>query len=278
MGKMTDQQYLVTSQYRTEENLLARSELHRKYTTHPIPWFQWVYDHLQIPRHALILEVGCGTGELWVANKERIQPGWCFVFTDLSRGMLLNAKKNLAFLAERSEFKVSDVQLMSFESHSFDVVIANHMLYHAPNIQRAIIEIHRVLKPGGRLYAATNGLDHMREMVEFLEDIPARSNLFTQWASILRHVVYSFNIENGFGILSQEFSKVKLHNYQDSLRVTDAKAIVDYLVSLTPESSSSLSDHVLDHLRAEVTLYMERLGGIFQITKSTGMFECWKQE
>ncbi len=57
----------------------------------------------------------------------------------------------------RVQFKEIDAQSIPFEDETFDAVIANHMLYHVPDRPKAIAEIKRVLKPGGRLIATTIG-------------------------------------------------------------------------------------------------------------------------
>jgi ubiquinone/menaquinone biosynthesis C-methylase UbiE len=51
-----------------------------------------------------------------------------------------------------------------YEDNSWDIVIANLMLYHIPDREKAIHEISRVLKPHGALYASTFGLDNMKEL------------------------------------------------------------------------------------------------------------------
>ena len=61
-------------------------------------------------------------------------------------------------------FAVLDAQALTYPAGAFDAVIANHMLYHVADKARAFAELRRVLVPGGRLYAATNGTDHMREL------------------------------------------------------------------------------------------------------------------
>ena len=50
----------VRSQYRTDQNLKARIELHASFSTNPYPWQRWVFDHLAIPKRARVLELGCG--------------------------------------------------------------------------------------------------------------------------------------------------------------------------------------------------------------------------
>lgn len=57
----------------------------------------------------------------------------------------------------RFNFKIVNAESIPFEEESFDVVIANHMLYHVPNINKALKEINRVLKSEGILFASTVG-------------------------------------------------------------------------------------------------------------------------
>jgi ubiquinone/menaquinone biosynthesis C-methylase UbiE len=62
------------------------------------------------------------------------------------------------------QFVGHDAQALPFATHSVDAIIANHMLYHMPNMPAVYAEFCRVLKPGGRLYAATISRDNMREL------------------------------------------------------------------------------------------------------------------
>jgi len=72
----TDAKYLRDEQYRDDSNLRARIELHRRFSTEPEPWHRWVFDRLHFPAEAKILEVGCGPGELWLQNADRVPDGW----------------------------------------------------------------------------------------------------------------------------------------------------------------------------------------------------------
>src|ERR1041384_410164 len=163
MSKFTDQQYLKSDQYRDSSNLDARVVIHQRFSTNPYGWFKWVFDTLlKLPESAKILELGSGPAYLWKENINRIPEGWNVSLSDLSSGMVDAAWRNLVVTGRAFQFKEIDVQSIPFEDETFDAVIANHMLYHVPDRPKAIAEIQRVLKPGGRLIATTVSENHMR--------------------------------------------------------------------------------------------------------------------
>ncbi|MBI3170151.1 MAG: class I SAM-dependent methyltransferase, partial [Chloroflexi bacterium] len=96
MSRFTDQNYLTQSQYKDSSNLNARLAIHKRFSTNPYGWFNWVFDKLAaLPADANILELGCGSGELWKECASRIPAGWVLTLTDLSGGMLDSAWRNL---------------------------------------------------------------------------------------------------------------------------------------------------------------------------------------
>ena len=168
MSKFTDQEYLKTDQYKDSSNLDARVEIHKRFSTNPYGWFNWVFDTLlKIPANATILELGSGPAYLWKECSNRIPTGWDITLSDLSSGMVDAAWRNLVVTGRNFKFKEIDAQSIPFEDETFDAVIANFMLYHVPDRPQAIAEIKRVLKPGGHLIAATVGDHHLQEMMEF---------------------------------------------------------------------------------------------------------------
>mgnify|MGYP001172912111 CR=1 FL=1 len=178
MSNFTDQAHLTGVQYKDASNLEARIRLHREFSINPYPFQRWYFDHLDLPDSAHVLEVGTGSGALWQENADRIPPDWKVTLTDLSPGMLADAETALSrhrpFI-----FRQADAQDLSFPNASFDAVLANHMLYHVPDRPRALSELQRVLRPRGRLYAATHGAGHLKELQELLreysEDVPQSS-------------------------------------------------------------------------------------------------------
>ena len=86
------------------------------------------------------------------------------MLSDFSEGMLEQARQNLKSSLSLFQFNVIDAQSIPFDNASFDIVIANHMLYHVPNRSKAFSEIKRVLKPSGRFYSSTGGCTHLKEL------------------------------------------------------------------------------------------------------------------
>jgi SAM-dependent methyltransferase len=245
VARIDDPAYLRSAQYRTGENLEARIRFHERFGTHPLRWPRWVFERLRLPASCRILEVGCGTGNLWEENRERIPPGWKVLLSDLSPGMAAQA--------------VLDARELPFPNGSFEAVIANHMLYHVPNRPRALAEIRRVLAPGGRFYAATGGRDQFRELLDLVYRFDPSLVLWEGRDDS------SFLLENGAAQLAPWFPEVLLHRYEDSLVVTEAAPLVAYVASKV-----SLPPGFLPFVEAE----LKRLGGALRIRKDYGLFEC----
>ncbi len=266
MSRPTDQQYLKHDQYRDSGNLDARVEIHRRFSTNDYGWFRWVFDALlKLPQDAHVLEVGCGHGLLWKENADRIPAGWQITLSDLSPGMVDAAWRNLVVVPRPFRFDEIDAQRIPYGDGVFDAIIADHMLYHVPQRSAALAEFRRVLKPAGRLFAATVGEHHMEEMHRWLERVSV-SHAFESF-------VGPFTLENGFEQLRPFFSSATLTRYPDELHLTEIAPVVDYLRSMVP--AADLSESELARLREEL---QELLGqhGMLRVQKDTGLFEAGK--
>lgn len=250
---------LLTQQYHNASRLTARATLHARFSTNPTRWFAWLFDRFQTPASSDALELGCGPGWLWLTNRERIPAGWQITLTDFSEGMLTEAQQNLVYVSHPFSFAVADVQAIPYPNDSFDMVIANHMLYHAPDIPAALAEIRRVLKTGGRFYASTLAGDYMREFELFLPRRPAH---------------LSFNLDNGTEFLAAQFEHVTLHRYDNTLVVTEAEPLIAYMVSMTPQSAIELQERIHRDVAPVVQRYLEDHGEV-RLTASAGLFEAW---
>ncbi len=100
---------------------------------------------------ARVLDVGCGTGEI-VARLAARFPQASFVGVDLEESHLERARVRCAAFGPRVRFQRGDALALSFPAAEFDLVVCRHMLQAVPDARRAVAEMVRVTRPGGRLH------------------------------------------------------------------------------------------------------------------------------
>jgi SAM-dependent methyltransferase len=270
MNQHNDPNYLIKDQYRDASNLNARIEIHRRFSTNPYGWTRWLFDFIGAAAGPEVLELGCGPAGLWAQNLSRVPADWRITLTDFSPGMLAEAQHTLVGAAGRFRFEVVDAQSIPFDDDSLDTVIANHMLYHVHDLNKALAEIHRVLRPGGRLYASTIGREHMHE----LDAWGRQFGLAALDAIGLNEMVAGhFGLETGEAKLALWFRPITLHRYEDSLRVTETGPLMAYILSSIPASEAALA---ADKLAAYARFVENELAekGSLHISKSSGLFEA----
>jgi len=261
-----DQRYLRDEQYSDASRLKERANLHTKYGTSSTPWFDWIAECFDLQPSMDILEAGCGAGWVWADTKVPIPAGSRLTLTDLSPGMVDEAVERV----EQSEKFASvqgqpaDLQSLPFEANSFHRVIANHMLYHLPEPRLGIAELSRVVRPGGTVIAATNGLRHMRQLWKIrgeVFDIPATDR-----------TIDVFGADCGFALLRERFDDVRWLAYRDELRCTDPDDVLAYVCSTPPGEDATPTERrmLVDLIRSA----FEAGNGTMTITKDVGCFSC----
>ncbi len=161
---------------------------------------------------ARLLEVGPGTGAF--AERCRMQLRCEVVALDSSAEMVrATAARGITAI-------VGDVAGLPFAAGEFDCAVAAWMLYHVPDLDTAIAELARVLAPGGRLVAITNGDEHLRELYAAVGG--------TKLAS-------SFSRENGAAQLARHFARVDRIDLEARAVFADRAAAAAYLATLGQE-------------------------------------------
>ena len=253
----------VKEQYADGKNLSTRAGLHAKYSTNPMGLTNWLFNQYRFEPGGRILELGCGTGSQWEGWLEELPEGCSLILSDFSPGMVETVRAVYGGMPG-VKAELIDIQQIPYPDGSFDTAIANFMLYHVPDLPRAIGEVRRVLKPGGRFYAATNGngglMGFMREAMERCGLDPS---VFARG--------FSFSLQNGGGLLEPYFAAVERRDYPDALAVTGTADLVDWVRSTG--GMTGYTEGELDKLSA----YFEglrRRDGVIYIPKECGMFVC----
>ena len=248
---------VLARQYSTPEKLNTRISIHSKYSTNKKGFGSWIASHYQFPESASVLELGCGTGDMWKGQSALISRCSRLILSDFSEGMLGQAKETLQD-ENGIEYRVIDIQDIPFPDRTFDVVIANMMLYHVPDLARGLREVSRVLKKSGTFFCATFGEHGMMEYIGSLfSDQPVDTCISS-----------GFTLQNGQKKLSPFFADVWQELYEDSLAVTNVEDMVDYIYTLS--GMSGLRNLPRETVRSVLAAHMT--DGVLHVPKEYGMF------
>jgi SAM-dependent methyltransferase len=175
--------------------------------------------------------------------------------------MLIDAQNALDSGLKIFEYEIIDAQQIPYQDSSFDIVIANYMLYHVPDRKKAISEICRVLKTDGTFYATAFGLKNMNELTDLV------FNYHNKVYNPLQSLALEFGLENGKKQLIEYFEDVKIMKYDNYLEVTEAEPLVNFVLS----SSNVIQDDEIDDFTYYIADIIQKLGKI-KISKDAGMF------
>jgi SAM-dependent methyltransferase len=168
---MLDDPDIVASEYADARRLQARMGIYSRAA-------DAAFDAVVETAPAKVLDVGAGTGELAIPGIEAV---------------------------------LADACALPPPDRSFDCVVANWMLYHVADREQAIAELARVLRPGGRLVAATFSERNLDELWEALGDDTPRGHGFTA--------------ENGAAQLQRRFANVEARRIEWPIEFSDRDAL-----------------------------------------------------
>jgi ubiquinone/menaquinone biosynthesis C-methylase UbiE len=213
------------------------------------------------------LELGCGNALLWRSNLLRIPNDSHIILSDFSEEMLKDAKNILNAALDKFQFKIINAEQIPYFDGLFDIVIANYMLYHIPDLEKALSEISRVLKTSGKFYAATFGLDYMKELTELVFDYDNNISFS------LRPLARVFGLENGGKMLRKYFEDVKMMKYNDNLEVTEAEPLVNYILStkvnkiIKDSNKEDFEEYIVNILKFRSKIEITKESGLFMAQK-----------
>lgn len=212
----------VMKQYKDDTKFKKRQNFHDQYSINKYGFRNWMFDHYQILDGYKILELGCGNGLMWDEKYKELPQNVELILSDFSEGMCkIVQEKHKEH--ENVQIKQIDIQDIPYDDNTFDIVIANHMLYHVPDVNKAIEEVYRVLKKGGIFYASTLGTNGFQK---YLNQKFKEFNSNMDYFNIEN---WSFTLKNGKEVLSEKFDDVKMYKYEDSIELDDENVLLDWI-------------------------------------------------
>ena len=204
-----DNPLLVRWEYASEERFAKRNALFRSLIEGDSPE-EIAFAAVAEKKPARVLDVGCGPGE--VTERFVHELGADVKAIDVSPRMVELAR------ARGIDAQVADAEKLPFADGEFDCVFAGWVLYHVPNLEQAVSECARVLRPGGRLVASSFFEDNMSELWDLIEGVGPRDRL-------------SFSHENGAELLQRHFATVEQRNVSATLTFPDTTVMRDFVAA-----------------------------------------------
>lgn len=282
---LTGMEKSIKSQYENASNISARIRLHKEFSTNKHGWFPWIFetgilpyveakrnssgmetagDEAQNePRKIEILELGCGEGSLWTENLDSLPENVHITVSDISEGMIRDIRRNIG-ADERFSYECFDCQQIPAQSGTYDIVIANHLLFYCEDMTQVCNEVKRVLKEDGIFLCSTYGTGHMQEITDLVQKFDSRIILAAE------NLYERFGLDNGEEILSQYFSEMQMLKYDDAIVIDKATPLIEYILSC----HGNQNQYLLDKYQEFRQYVKKQVKGQYRITKEAGYFLC----
>ncbi len=251
--------------YESGDKLQARIDIY-EYQRPRVDFHRFTLDHADLSAGGRVLDVGCGTATALLQLADRPEP-LTLVGVDQSPGMLSASRARDR--RHRVQWVAGNVEALPVPDGAARLVLAMHMLYHVPDIDRAVGELRRVLRPGGTLLATTLGPSHMGELHALAaEALPGGT---------LDRPSHRFGLADD-AILRRHFRSVEIDRLEGELVLPSAPPLVRYLDSARDLFEPALPSGVIWD---EVVAYVEhRLSeeiakqGEFRVHTESAVFVC----
>ena len=252
---------LLKEQYKNTDNLKLRKSLHEKYSINRVGFQRWMFEQYSFRAKIKVLELGSGRGELWdyYFESDVLQSyDMDITLSDFSEGMVEHLRQR--YSDRKIAVEKIDITDIPFERDTFDLIIANSMLYHVRDIDLALSEVRRVLKKDGLFYCSTLGMNGMTQYLNHALD---------ELGSPYHHESQiSFTLQNGMQLLKKRFGRVERLDYEDALEIDRVEDYIEYIYSMA--SMQGLDRDKYDTLLKFFNA--KKVDGYLHVPKEYGMF------
>lgn len=247
-------------QYGDAQKLAMRVEAHARWSERQLDFHGWILERLAPRAGMRVVDVGCGNG---LYHPRLAAAGARVVGVDLSLGMLRDVASPWRIAGEAGE--------LPLRSACFDAGLCCHMLYHVPDMERALRELRRVLAPGGRAVIATNAADFGAELHALHAQAARALGLATDESMASR-----FTLDH-LPLVARVFPNVRVERLVNAFAFPDADSALRYYASGPIDSLRELpadGSHrppLLARVGARAAEIVAR-EGVFRVSKTVGCF------
>lgn len=203
----------------TTNDLLARIDIHKKYGSRDID--QWMLHLLNPQRGSVILDVGCGAGKQCFLFYKALEGEADITGGDVNAELLDKAREENAKIGNR--IKLIDLDFnrrFPLDDNQFDLLTSCFAVYYAADIPFAISEMHRVIKPGGRLFTTGPMPENKRIFYDIIFEATHKPIPPMPGSSRYSSQIYK--------AIQEQFSKVELHIFENPLVFEEIEPFLAY--------------------------------------------------
>lgn len=258
--RWTNRAFLRGDQYKTDANLSARQSIYA-FRHPPADIAATVLDLVAPGPSDTVVDVGCGNG-IYLAELARRGLGARVLGLDLSYGMLTAARDRLPAASRRPQLAGADAVVLPVRDAVADMTLSMHMLYHVPEPARALRELRRVTRPGGRVVIGLNGDRHLKQLRAVLAAVGGEDP---------RSMGEALSLDDGHAMAGALFPSVTRHDIVGELRVPAAGPIADYVRSIYGASRRTDAERIVT---AVLAAFPRSADGHYVITTHAGCLIC----
>lgn len=203
----------------TTKDLAVRIDIHSKFGARDID--RWMLDLIQLQKGTRILDVGCGSGKQCFSYYDALDGAAEITGGDVSEELLNQAKAENESRGINIRFDYLDFnKIFPYPDNEFDFVSCCFAIYYAENVAHTISEMHRVTKPGGRLFTTGPMPENKKLFYEIIKEatnkpippMPGSSRFSTEFLTMIRDL----------------YSHVDLHIFENPLTFESVEPYVAY--------------------------------------------------
>jgi ubiquinone/menaquinone biosynthesis C-methylase UbiE len=203
----------------TTKDLAKRIDIHTKFGARDID--AWMLDLINLQPSSVILDVGCGSGKQCFSYYDRLKGQADITGGDVSEELLNQARAEDARRQSKMKFVALDFNKpFAFPDDKFDFISCCFAIYYAENVPFTIGEMHRVTRPGGRLFTTGPMPENKKLFYEIIREathkpippMPGSSRYASEFLSTIKSL----------------YSKVEVHIFENPLTFESVEPYIEY--------------------------------------------------